>query len=111
MQKYKTMTDFGNLTGIMPVLSAVSTAIPPFWSIILFVLWIFGTASSYYVILKTTARKRFFHCWTAMSFVCFLLSLIVAAMNTATLTFLSGYWVGFYIVMTMISWFLLSNYK
>lgn len=111
MQKYQTMTDFGNLTGIMPILSAVTTAIPPFWSIILFVLWVFGSASSYFTILKTTGRKRFFHCLTAMSFVCFLLSLIVSAMNTATITFLNGYWVGFYILAVLVSWFLLSNYK
>lgn len=111
MQKYKVMSDFGNYTGITPVLSAISTAIPPFWSIILFVLWLFGSASSYFVILKSTGKKRFFHCLTAMSFVCFLLSLIVASMNTATITFLSGYWVGFYILAVIISWFLLSNYK
>ena len=111
MQKYQTMTDFGNLSGIMPVLSAVSTAIPPFWSITLFVLWLFGTASSYFVILKTTGKKRFFHSLTAMSFVCFLLSLLISAMNTTAITFLSGYWVGFYILMVLASWYLLSNYK
>lgn len=111
MEKYKVMADFGNTTGIMPVLKAVSTAIPPFWSIILFVLWIFGTASSYFVILKTTARKRFFHCLTAMSFVCFILSLLIASMNETTITFLNGYWVGFYILTVLVSWFLLSHYK
>lgn len=111
MQMYKTMVDFGNTTGIIPVLSAVTTAIPPFFSIIIFVLWIFGSASSYFVIQKTTARKRFFHCLTAMSFVCFILSLLVAGMNSATITFLNGYWIGFYILATLVSWFLLSNYK
>lgn len=111
MQKYKTMTDFGNLTGVMPMLSSISTAIPPFWSIILFVIWIFAAASSYYVMLKTTGKKRFFHALTGSSFVCFLLSLLIAGMNTATITFLSGYWIGFYILMTMASWYLLSNYK
>ena len=110
MQKYLTMTDFGGV-GIIPVLSAVVTAIPPFFSILLFILLVFGTASSYYVILKTTTKKRFFHCLTSMSFVTFLLSLLIASMNTTTIEFLNGYWVGFYIVMVMASWFLLSYYK
>lgn len=111
VQKYKTMLDFPSQDGIMPVLSAIVTAIPPFFSIILFTLWIFGTGSSYYIILKTTGKKRFWNSLTAMSFVTFLLSLIIAGMNTATTTYLNGYWIGFYILMVLVSWFMLSNYK
>jgi hypothetical protein len=104
------MEDFGG-QGIVPLLSAVVTAIPPFFSIILFVIWIFGTGSSYFTILKTTGKKRFWHSLTAMSFAMFLASLLIAAMNTATTTFLDGYWIGFYILMTVISWVLLDRYK
>lgn len=111
MQKYKTMRDFNDMTGIMPVLSSIVTAIPPFFSIILFILWVFGSASAYFVMLKTTGKKRFWHALTAMSFVCFLLSLLIAGMNTATITFLNGYWVGFYILTVLISWLMLSHYK
>lgn len=110
MQKYKTMADFGGV-GIIQMLSSVVTAIPPFFSIVLFVLWIFLTASSYFVMLKTTGKKRFWHALTATSFVMFLASLLLAAQNTATITFLNGYWIGFYIVMTVISWVLLDRYK
>jgi hypothetical protein len=104
------MEDFGG-QGIVPLLSAVVTAIPPFFSIILFVIWIFGTGASYFTMLKTTGKKRFWHSLTAMSFAMFLASLIIAAMNTATITFLDGYWIGFYILMTVISWVLLDRYK
>jgi len=110
MEKYKTMLDFGGV-GVMPVLSSIVTAIPPFFSIIYFLLWIFGTGGSYYVMLKTTNKKRFWHALTAMSFVCFLLSLLTASMNTVTLTFLDGYWVGFYILMILASYYMLANYK
>jgi len=110
MQKYKTMLDFGGI-GVMPLLSAVVTAIPPFFSIILFILWIAGTGGSYYAMLKSTGRKRFWSALTAMSFVIFLSSLPLLAMNTAAITFLEPYWVGFYILMTLGSWFMLSHYK
>ena len=108
--KYKTMADFGG-QGIIPLLKAIITAIPPFFSIILFTIWIFGTGASYYVILKTTEKKRFWNCLTAMSFSMFLASLLIAGMNEAAFTFLSGYWVGFYILMTLASYFLLDRYK
>jgi hypothetical protein len=63
------------------------------------------------MILKTTGKKRFWHSLTAMAFVTFLASLLISAMNTATTTYLSGYWVGFYILMIIASWFFLDNYK
>lgn len=110
MNKYKTMADFSG-EGFIPILSANVTAIPPFFSIILFVIWLGGTTSSYFAILKLTGKKRFFHALTSMSFICFLASLLVIGMNTSTMEFLSGYWVGFYILMTLISYYLLSNYK
>jgi len=110
MQKYSTMQDFGGV-GIIPMLSAIVTAIPPFFSIVLFVIWFFGTGASYYTILKTTGKKRFFHSLTAMSFAMFIASLLMVAMNTVDIEFLNGYWVGFYIVMTVISWIFLDRYK
>jgi hypothetical protein len=110
MQQYKTMMDFGGV-GIVPVLSSIVTAIPPFFSIILFVIWIFGTGGSYFAILKTTGKKRFWHSLTAFSFVIFLMSLLIAGMNTAEITFLNGYWIGFYILMTIASYTLLERYK
>lgn len=111
MQKYKTMLDFPTQEGVMPLLSAITTAIPPFWSIILFALWITGTGCSYFAILVSTGKKRFWHSLTAMSFVCFLVSLLVAGMNTTAITFLNGYWVGWYILAVLGSWFMLSHYK
>lgn len=110
MDKYKVMADF-NESGVMPLLSANVSAVPVFFPVILFTFWLLGTGISYFAILKTTGKKRFFHSLTAMSFATFLASLIVAAMNTATMTYLSGYWVGFYILMVVGSSWLLYNYK
>jgi len=105
------MDDFGGV-GIVPLLKAVTQAtMGQFLAITLFIIWILGTASSYFAILKTTGNKRFWQCLTSMSFATFLMSLVLAGMNEATFTFLSGYWVGFYIVMTMASFFLLDRYK
>lgn len=107
---YCTMDDFGGV-GVVPLLSSIVTAIPPFFSILLFVIWLLGTGGSYFAILKSTGRKRFWHSLTAFSFVSFLMSLLLAGMNTADITFLSGYWVGFYILMTIASYILLDRYK
>lgn len=109
--QFCTVNDFGGV-GVVPVLSSIVTAIPPFFSILLFVIWLFGTGSSYFTILKTTGKKRFWHSLTAFSFVTFLMSLVVAGMNgTNDITFLSGYWVGFYILATVVSFVLLDRYK
>lgn len=109
--QFCTMIDFGGV-GVIPLLSAIVTAIPPFFSIILFMIWLFGTGGSYFSILKSTGKKRFWHSLTAFSFVCFLMSLVIAAMNgTNDIIFLSGYWIGFYILMTIASFVLLDRYK
>lgn len=111
MQQYKVSADF-NGSGLVPIMSSVSTALPPFWPFLLFFFWIAINAASYFAILKLTGRKRFFHTFTATSFVFFLVSLVVASMNGRNdITFLSGYWVAFYILMTTIGWFLLEKYK
>jgi len=110
MQKYQTMADFGGV-GIIPVLKSIITAIPQFFPIILFFIWLLGTASSYYSILNFTGKKRFWHSLTAMSFVTFLMSLLIAGMNEAGFVFINGYWVAFYLLMTVISFVLLDRYK
>ena len=110
MQKYLVMTDF-NGSGFVPIMSAVSTAVPSFWSLLLFVFWIVINAASYFAIAKLTGKKRYFHTFAATSFIIFLTSLVVAAQNSSTITFLEGYWVGFYILMTVIGYVLLEKYK
>jgi len=110
MEQFLVASDFAG-TGFVPYLSAISTAIPPFWPLTLFMLWIVINASSYFAILKLTGKKRFWHTLTAVSFVFFLLALVVSGMNTVAITFLSGYWVGFYILMTVVAWMLLEKYK
>jgi hypothetical protein len=110
MQKYLEYTDF-NGTGLVPIMSAVSTAIPLFWALLLFVFWIAINGASYFTILKLTGKKRFFHTFVATSFVMFLASIVMSAQNTSTITFLSGYWVAWYLLMTVIGWFLLQQYK
>jgi len=110
MEQLKTMADFGGV-GIVPLLDSVVTAVPVFFDVTLFVLWLFLSGASYFTILKTTGKKRFWHTLTSTSFIIFLASLIVAAMNHDSVTYLAGYWVGFYVLMVMASWYMLSNYK
>ena len=110
MDQYLIASDF-NGSGLMPIVSSVSTAIPQFWSLLLFIFWISVNAAAYFSILKLTGKKRFWHTFTATSFSFFIISVVVAAINSSTITFLSGYWVGFYILMTLVGWFLLENYK
>lgn len=110
MQKYLEYTDF-NGSGFVPVMSAVSTAVPPFWSLLLFVFWIAINGAAYFAILKLTAKKRFFHTFLSTTFIMFIASIIIAAQNTPTITYLSGYWIAFYLLMTLIGYWLLENYK
>ena len=110
MTQLSTMEDFGGV-GIIPMFSAIVTVIPLFFPIMLFLIWIFGTAASYFAMLKTTGKKRFWHSLTAFSFATFIASLLIAGQNSETITFLNGYWIGFYITMTIISWVLLDRYK
>ncbi len=110
MQKYKTIADFSG-NGVMPAIEAIVTAVPVFFDVMLFVVWIFVSGASYFAILKATGRKRFWHSLTAVSFIIFLMSLIISAMNTTTTTYLNGYWIGFYILISLGSWYMLSNYK
>ena len=110
MVLYKTMEDFGNID-LINMFKSIATAIPEFFSISIFLIWIFFTAASYFTILKTTGKKRFLHSLVAMSFISFLLSLLIAAMNEVDFVFLNGYWVGFYILMTVSSVYLLTQYK
>lgn len=112
MDKYQTISDLTNETiGIRPLLQSVSLAVPLFWPVLLFLIYILGTSSIYFAILKTTGKKRFWHGLVAMSFVLFLVSLLIASMNTVTTTILPGYWILFYLVMTIISYLILSSYK
>lgn len=110
VSQWKTMTDFGSV-GILPLTESVVNAIPIFFPVTLFVVWLFLSGASYTTILKATGKKRFWHTLTATSFVIFLSSLLIAGQNSSVTTFLNGYWVGFYILMTLASWFMLSNYK
>lgn len=111
MDKLQTMANFSSDVGAMPMVNAVVVGVPGFWSILLFFLWIFSMAGSYMVILKTTGKKRFFHVAVSMSFVYFLASLLVVSLNTVAVQHLNPYWVGFYIMMVLLSWLGLKNYK
>ena len=111
MEKLQTVLNFTNSTGAMPLVNSVVVAVPGFWSIMLFFLWIFATAGSYMLILKTTGKKRFWHTATAMSFTFFLASLLLVSLNSATIQHLNPYWVGFYIMMVLLSWLGLANCK
>lgn len=111
MHPYLTAETFGG-TGLIPYMSAISTAIPAFWGATLFIFWLVINAASYFQILKTTGKKRFWNTFTAVTFVFFLLSLLIASMNGINdVIFLSGYWVAWYILWTVIGWYLLEAHK
>lgn len=112
VQKYQTISTISNESiGIEPLLQSVSLAVPIFWPVLLFLIYILGTSSIYFVILKTTGKKRFWHALTAMSFVCFLTGLLLASMNTPAVTILSGYWVAFYLILIVVCFLILGSYK
>lgn len=111
MAGYTTVAQLTDVNPILAFFQAVALAVPPFFPLAIFLFWIMGSASSYFIILKTTGKKRFFHTITSMSFVMFLVSLFLASMNTTTVTIMGGYWVAFYIVATALSWWGLTQYK
>ena len=111
MEYYQTIADFSNSGVILAFFQSIAVAVPGFFAFFIFIIWLLGSASSYFVILKTTGKKRFFHATTAMSFVIFIASLLLASMNSTDATILSGYWVGFYIMTTLLSYYGLTQYK
>ena len=111
MDYYRTLGDFTNSSASLALVQSVAVAVPPFFPVALFLIWLLGTASSYYAMLRMTGKKRFWNALTAMSFAIFLISLLFSSMNTSEVTILSGYWVGFYILMTLGSWYALTQHK
>lgn len=110
MEFFKTVADFNDVSLILALIYSLADAMPPFFSIALFIIWLFGSAASYFAILRSTGRKRFFHVTTAFSFGSFILSLLFASLNGEVIV-MSGYWVAFYILMTGLSYLGLSFYK
>jgi hypothetical protein len=112
LPEYTNFTVNGTITGFKPFVDSIVTVVPGFFPILLFFLiFIGGTLGVYFSILKTTGNKRFFESLTAMSFISFLIAGIVALNNSAAIEYLSGYWVVFYIVATIISFIVMSNNK
>jgi Na+-driven multidrug efflux pump len=110
MDLYKTVADFPDNSYIMALIYSVSSATPLFFPIALFLIWLLGGGASYFAILRSTGRKRFFHVATAFSFVSFILSLLFTSLNGDVIV-MSGYWVGFYALMTGLAYLGLSFYK
>ena len=110
MDKYSVIADFPSESVIVALIYSVASAMPPFFAISLFVIWLFGSASSYFAILRLTGKKRFFHVITSFSFSVFILSILFASLN-GDVQVLNGYWVGFYALMTGLSYLGLSFYK
>lgn len=111
MNLYKTISDFPDQSILTALIYSVVSAAPLFFPIAVFFLWVLGSGASYFAILRSTGRKRIFHVTTAFSFGCFFISLLLASMNSSSIEVLSGYWVGFYALMTALSYLGLSFYK
>lgn len=109
---YKNFTVNGTITGVSPFMDSIVTSVPSFFPLILFFLiWMGGTIALYVSVLKLTGYKRFWESLTAISFVTFLISIPMLLSNTTTITYLSGYWSIFYLLATVFSWIIMSNYK
>ena len=111
MDYYQTAANFSNSTGLIPYVQSIAVAVPVFFPILFFMLWLTGTAAAYFAILKTTGTRRFWQVSTAMSFLFFIVSILMSSINTSAVEVLSGYWIAFYLVMTLGSWYGLSQYK
>ncbi len=111
MDYYQTAANFSNSTGLIPYVQSIAVAVPPFFPILLFILWITGIAATYFAIFKATATRRFWQSAVAISFVFFIVSILLASVNTTSVTILSGYWIAFYFVMGLGSWYGLTQYK
>lgn len=111
MQLLKTAADFPTDTGAMAIMKAVVSSVPIFFPLFLFLFFLLGTAAAYFAAVKLSGRRRFWQSLTGMSFASFIVSLLIASMNSTDVVFLEGYWVGFYILMTLGSWYGLTQYK
>lgn len=110
MDYYKTIKDFPNESYIVAFIYSVASASPLFFTVFLFFLWIFGTGSSYYAILRATGKKRFFQVALSFSIACFVLSLLFISLN-GEVEVLNGYWTIFYALMSGLAYLGLSFYK
>jgi len=110
MDLYKTVADFPNQSWIMSLIYSVADGMPSFFPMALFLIWLLGGGAAYFAILRSTGKKRFFHVATAFSFGSFVLSLLFASLNGEVIV-MSGYWVGFYALMTGLSYLGLAFYK
>lgn len=110
MDYYKTVSDFPSESYIKAFIYSIASATPYFFSVVLLLIWIFGSASSYFAILRSTGKKRFFHVLLAFSFVSFILSLYFISLN-GDVEVMNGYWVVFYALMSGLSYLGLSFYK
>jgi hypothetical protein len=98
MTKYN-ISDIGT-TGLVGITDTIVQAVPPFFPILIFVIWLLGSLVIYYSNIKTTNEKNLKNGLLAMSFVCFLLSLFISSLNTQEIIYLPFYWIIFYIVTT-----------
>ena len=111
VELYKTLTDFPSESAGVQLIYAVVSAFPKFFAVFLFLFWIFMTGSGYFISLKTTGLRRYWQFSTAISFVCFIFSLFLISMNASEVVVLSPYWVAFYILTTIGSYYGLRQYK
>jgi hypothetical protein len=96
---YKTIIDYSTAVGAMPLLYAIRDGIPFAYSGLLLAIFIALTAGQYYLAEARTGRAKILTALLTSSFVCLLLSLLLAlAQLTTFLTVL------FYAFLTIV-WF------
>ena len=107
---YKTMNDLGGLS-IHNALVMISLAVPYFFEFFCFFLLITLIGGLYFAAYNYSGKRRFFNSLSSASFVTLLVSVLLALNNTLEYTILNGLWVVFYIVITIISYIMLTYYK
>lgn len=84
--------------GFLGMIDTVVMAVPPFFPIIIFVIWLIGSLIIYTNNIKSTNEKNIKNPLLAMAFVAFLSTLALTSLNRETIIYMPYYWIIFYIL-------------
>ena len=104
MALYKEAADFTTDNFAVGTLKSVVSAVPFSFDLTLFLIWVFFTAGCFVMIQKTTGQRKYLFVLMAVNFLVFLSSIMLVLMNSAEFQFLSPYWVAFYLMMSVLSY-------
>lgn len=95
--------------GLMGMIETVVLAVPPFFPIIIFVIWLIGSLIIYNNNIKATNEKNIKNSLLTMGFVAFISTLILTSLNTETITYMPYYWIIFYILIIALIYYFIKE--